>query len=316
MELSALTIQQLRYIVAVDQHRSFREAAKSCHVSQPALSTQIKKVEEMLDCLLFDRSRSPVAPTERGRMVVDHARLVLAQIDHFAEIAGGRDQVSGVYRLGVIPTLAATILPRLLPPFVGAYPSVALEVFETHTDVLVRKLREGSLDGGIAVGPLDVPGLSERLICHEALLAYLPPKHPLAEKERVKQPALADEHVWLLSEGHCFRAQALHLCSVDRRWTGGGAVRFDGSSFDTLMNLVDAGLGITIVPELLAIGLSPARRAAQVRRFAEPEPKRQINFVFAREHLRRGIADALFATLKDGLPPEVQRRGRFRVIPP
>ena len=318
MDLSALTIQQLRYVVAVDHHRSFREAAKSCHVTQPALSTQIKKVEEMLDCLLFDRSRSPVAPTERGRMVVDHARVVLAQIDHFAELAGGRDQVSGVYRLGIIPTLAATLLPRLLPRFVAAYPGVALEVFEAQTDLLVRKLRDGSLDGGIAVGPLDVPGLSERVVCHEALLAYLPSKHPLADKDRLKQAALTDEHVWLLSEGHCFRAQALHLCALDRRWLGGDApaVVFDGGSFDTLMNLVDAGLGITSVPELVALGMSGPRRAAQVRRFADPEPKREISFVYAREHLRRGIADALFATLKDGLPPEVLRKGKSRILPP
>lgn len=317
MDLSALTIQQLRYIVAVDHHRSFREAAKSVHVSQPALSAQIKKVEEMLSCLLFDRTRSPVTPTERGRAVVDHSRVVLAQVDQFAEIAGGRDSVSGIYRLGIIPTLSTTLLPRLLPRFVAAYPGVALEIFEEKTDVVVRKLRDGSLDGAIAVGPLDIPGLQERVLCHESLLAYLPPRHALLEKERLRQAGLADEHVWLLSEGHCFRAQALHLCSVDRRWLGGEtpAVLFDGSSFDTLINLVDAGLGVTIVPELLALNLSATRRA-QVRRFVEPEPKREISLVIAREHLRRGIADALFSTLREGLPPEVLKRGRQRVVPP
>jgi LysR family hydrogen peroxide-inducible transcriptional activator len=320
MDLSALTIQQLRYVVAVDRHRSFREAARACHVSQPALSAQIKKVEDMLSFHIFDRSRQPVATTDRGRQTVAHARSVLDQIEHFAEIADGNEQIAGPYRLGILPTLASTILPRLLPSFVKAFPLVELEVVEAQTEVLVRRLRDGSVDGGIAITPLDVPGIHERVICHEAFLAYLPPRHPLGEKERIRQAALVGEHVWLLSEGHCFRTQALHLCGIDRRRTDpeSPSVAFDGSSFDTLMNLVDAGLGITIVPELLTHGFSAARRAAQVRRFGDPEPKREISFLATREHLRRGIADAVVASLKNGLPSPSQegRRRASNVIAP
>jgi len=319
MDLSALTIQQLRYIVAVDRHRSFRDAARACHVSQPALSAQIKKVEEMLSFHIFDRSRQPVFTTERGSLAVAHARSVLDQIEHFAEIADGREEVAGPYRLGILPTLASTVLPRLLPPFARSYPKVELEIVEEKTDVLVRRLREGSIDGGIAITPLDIPGVHERLVCHEAFLAYLPPRHPLTEKERVRQAALVDEHVWLLSEGHCFRTQALHLCSVDRRHADEGTpkVLFDGGSFDTLMNLVDAGLGVTIVPELVALGLTPGRRAAQVRRFSDPEPVREISFLVAREHLRRTVADAIVTTLEDGIPRELKARPRrANVLPP
>ncbi len=312
MELSALTIQQLRYIVAVDRHRSFRDAARACHVSQPALSAQIKKVEEMLSFHIFDRSRQPVFTTERGARAVAHARIVLDQIEHFAEIAGGREEVAGPYRLGILPTLASTLLPRLLPRFTRAYPKVELEVVEEKTDILVRRLRDGSIDGGLAITPLEIPGIHERVVCNEAFLAYLPPRHPLTEKERVRQAALVDEHVWLLSEGHCFRTQALHLCSIDRRHADAKTLRvsFDGGSFDTLMNLVDAGLGITIVPELVALTLTSGCRAAQVRRFADPEPLRAISLLTAREHLRRNVADALFTTLQEGIPRELHARGR------
>ncbi len=312
MDLSALTIQQLRYIVAVDRHRSFRDAARACHVSQPALSAQIKKVEEMLAFHIFDRSRQPVFTTERGALAVAHARSVLDQIEHFAEIADGREEVAGAYRLGVLPTLASTVLPRLLPSFARMYPKVDLEIVEEKTDVLVRRLRDGSIDGGIAITPLDIPGIHERLVCHEAFLAYLPPLHPLTKKERVRQTALVDEHVWLLSEGHCFRAQALHLCGIDRRSVDadGPKVLFDGGSFDTLMHLVDAGLGVTIVPELVALLLTPGRRASQVRRFSDPEPLREISFLVARQHLRRSVADALFTTLQQGIPRELQSRTR------
>jgi len=323
MDLSGLTIQQLRYIVAVDRHRGFREAARSCHVSQPALSSQIKKVEELLRCHVFDRSRQPVCTTDRGALVVAHARAVLDQIEHFAEIAGDNEVVAGSYRLGILPTLASTLLPLFLPAFVKAYPKVELEILEEKTDVLVRRLRDGSLDGGIAITPLDIPGVNERVVCHEAFLAYLPPKHELIEKERVRQAALVDEHVWLLSEGHCFRTQALHLCAIDRRTTSGRdsddrpTVMFDGSSFDTLINLVDAGFGITIVPELIALSFPTARRNAQVRRFSDPEPKREISFLVAREHLRKSIGDAIFASLRKGIPKEiVQRRSTANVLAP
>lgn len=319
MDLSALTIQQLRYVVAVDRHRSFREAARACHVSQPALSTQIKKVEEMLSFTIFDRSRQPVSTTELGSAVVAHARLVLDQIEHFAEIVtDGRTQVAGPYRLGILPTLASTLLPRLLPRFVRAYPKVELELAELQTDVLVRRLRDGSIDGGIAITPLDVPGVHERAICHEALLAYLPPRHPLLDKDRLRQAALVDEHVWLLSEGHCFRTQALHLCSVDRRRSDPDVpnIVFDAGSFDTLMNLVDAGLGATVIPELLALSLPPARLRAQIRRFSDPQPMREISFLVTREHLRRSVTDALFETLQSGMPREVRERRRERLLAP
>ena len=164
-----------------------------------------------------------------------------------------------------------------------------------------------------------MPGVHERVVCHEALLAYLPPRHPLTERGRVRQAALVDEHVWLLSEGHCFRTQALHLCSVDRRDGDPDKphVSFDGGSFDTLMNLVDAGLGITIVPELLALTLPSGRRAAQLRRFADPEPRRQISLLVTRQHLRRAVADALFSALRGGIPRELREPPRrLNVLPP
>lgn len=156
------------------------------------------------------------------------------------------------------------------------------------------------------------------MLCHEPLLAYLPAKHPLAERERVRQTALVDEHVWLLSEGHCFRTQALHLCSIDRRpRPDGPSVTFDGGSFDTLTNLVDAGLGVTIVPELLAMGLSPARRSAQLRRFAEPEPHRQISFLVARAHLRRAVADGICELVTAAVPRELKKpRPPRSILPP
>jgi LysR family hydrogen peroxide-inducible transcriptional activator len=317
MNLTSLTLQQLRYLVAVDRHRNFRDAAAACSVSQPALSMQIKKLEELLGVTVFDRSRQPTMLTEHGASIVAQARRVLEQVDQIGAIVGGGEELSGPYRLGVIPTLVPTLLPLLVPAFARALPRVELEIVETQTEVLLRRLREGTLDGGVAATPLDVPGIHERVVCHEAFFVYLPPDHPLLRQARVRQSDLVDEQVWLLSEGHCFRNQVLHLCSADRHGVVPDAarVRFDGGSFEALVRIVDAGVGLTIVPELLVRALTPAQQGAQVRPFPDPTPVREIGLLHAREQSRKAVTDALFRVLRGAVPPDlVGRRPRRGAI--
>ena len=317
MDLSTLTLQQLRCVVAVERHRSFREAARACHVSQPALSASIKKVEDALGLLLFDRTRQPIVTTDRGALVVGHARLVLEQIERLSTIAEAKTApLTGTYRVGVLPSLASTVLPLLLPPFTRRCPNVDLQITEARTDELVRLLRNGSIDGALAVTPLGVPGLVERKIFLEPFVVYLPPGHPLTLTQAIPQSELVEEHVWLLRDGHCFRQQVLHLCDVDRpRPHGAPRIAFDSDSFDTLVRLVDAGVGVTLLPELFANGLPTERRSGQVRRLAKPEPVREVSFVSGREHARRDVGDALMAALENALPDSLRRAKGRRVDP-
>lgn len=313
MDLSSVTLQQLRYLVALDRHRSFREAALASHVSQPALSMQLKKLEEVLGLSVFDRARQPIVPTARGESIIAQARLVLSQFERIGSVAGKRE-LAGGYRLAVIPTLAATFVPLLVPPFARAYPRVELEVVEMQTPVLLRGLRDGTIDGAIAATPLDVPGIDERTLCSERLLAYLPPRHELLSRARVRQADLMEEHVWLLGEGHCFRTQVLHLCGADRRRRAN--VAFEGSSFDALIGLVDAGYGVTVLPELAAQGLPP-HKAERLRAFAAPEPVRNVGIIAGRKEVRGDVADALFEVLHRVLPAAVRsRRGRSQLLHP
>lgn len=307
----------MRYIVAVDRHRSFREAAHACHVSQPALSTQLKKAEEMLGVVLFDRTRQPIMATELGSRIVAHARLVIDQVEQLESIARGQNDLGGTYRLGIIPSLAPSIIPLLLPPFLENHPRIELEIMESKTEDLVRRLREGALDGGIAAVPLEVASLTERVIFHEELYVYLPPNHPLAERDKVRQADLVDEEVWLLREGHCFRTQVLHLCSVDGRRPR-SRVQLDSDSFETLIQLVDGGVGATIVPELIARSLSPARRAKQLRPFSGTTPVREVGMVLARDSLRAEATEAIISTLRGALPTELRgrRRKQMNVLRP
>lgn len=318
MDLSSLTLQQLRYIVAIDRERSFREAARACHVSQPALSAQVKRAEEILDVVVFDRTRQPVVVTERGALVLAHARVVVDQVDKLATFLDGGPEHAGSFRLGIIPSLASTVVPLFLPRFVETYPHVELEIVEAKTEDLVRRLRDGALDAGIAALPLGIPSLTERVLFHETFYAYLSPGHALASRARIRQSDLVDEAVWLLREGHCFRTQALHLCSVDARSCRPSMIRFDADSFDTLVRLVDAGIGVTVLPELVVRSLPSAKRVNQVRPFVTPEPVRAIGMLVAREELRRSTNDALFRTLRSVLPKDIQTRTLRRsvVVPP
>jgi LysR family hydrogen peroxide-inducible transcriptional activator len=314
VDLSSLTIQQLRYLVAVERHRSFRNAALASHVSQPALSMQIKRLEEVLGVRVFDRSKQPVAITDDGAAIIAQAKLALEHFDRIGHLGrhphGHPGRVTGNLRVGIIPTLIPALIPLVLPQLARTHPDLDVEFVETRTARLTRSLREGTVDAGLAATPLEVAGLHERVICHEAFYVYLPEGHAMLSQARIRQSDLVDEHVWLLSEGHCFRTQVLHLCSVDRPRpaSGGLSVRFDGGSFETLAAIVDAGLGVTVLPELTVRHLPPARQAARVRPFVAPEPVREISLVYARDSAIGELTDALFEVVRAALPPDLVGR--------
>ena len=313
LDLSGMTLTQLRYVVAVDRHRSFRVAAESCHVSQPGLSMQIQKLEEILGAAIFDRSFQPVVTTTLGAAIAAQARAILHDCERLQDLVQAGDELTGTYRLGIIPTLAPSLVPLLLPTFLAAYPRVTLHVEERTTEALVRGLLDDSVDGGLAATPLDVPLVHERPLFLEPFYVYLGPAHALGERSHLRQSDLFDERPWLLADGHCFRTQCLHLCKVDRRASEAGArARFESGSFETLVSLVDAGFGITLLPELTVRRLPAEARRRQVRPFVSPVPTRQVSFVFGRNRLHGAIADALVETLLSCIPGDLPRAGAAR----
>jgi len=310
---STMTLTQLSYLVAVDRCRSFREAAVRCCVSQPALSQQVKKIEEELGVRVFDRSRQPVVPTEAGERVLAQARVVLREAERMAEVvAAAQGEVAGPYRLGILPTLAPTLLPLFLSGFVRRHPRVELIVEELQTAAILARLADDTLDGGLAATPLHAPAIHERPLYREPFHVYLAAGHPLARRRVVAQEDLAAESVWLLGEGHCFREQVLQLCGAGRALVhpGGGTVRFESGNFDTLVHLVDGGFGVTILPDMVVRGMPAARRRSRVRPFAAPVPAREVGFVHGRDHLRRAIADALVEEIRSAVPADLSAAAR------
>jgi len=306
MDLDQVTLTQMRYAVAVAGAQSFRQAASQCHVSQSGLSMQVRKLEELLGIVLFDRSKKPVLETPEGALALVQMRSILRETERLGQIIAEEDEPSGRYRLGVIPTLSPTVLPLFLADFVDGYPRVELVVEELKTEDIIARLQADTLDAGLAATPLEVPGLAEERLGDEVMYAYLPVGDPLLRAEAVTQEELRDRELWVMPEGHCFRSQVLSYCSAERPREP-RRIHFESGSFQTLIRLVDAGLGATVLPALVAASLDEAKRRAQVRPLVAPTPVREIGLVTARADLRRRVSDALVevarARLSEALEP-------------
>jgi len=300
MDLSQVTLTQMRYAVAIQDSGSFRLAAHASHVSQSGLSMQLQKLEELLGRVLFDRSKKPVLVTPAGAVALAQMRAVLRETERLGQVVAGGDVPAGRYRLGVIPTLSSTVLPLFLGSFARAHPRVELVIEELKTTEIIARLRADTLDAGLLATPLHTPGITEKVLGLETMFVYLPPHDPLAKKKEVAQADLIDHELWVMPEGHCFRSQVLSYCRPRRRGAPAG-IRFESGSLETLIRLVDDGLGATVLPDLVVRGLAADRRRQQARPLVAPAPVREIGLVTARSDLRRQVTDVLEATIRAAL---------------
>jgi LysR family hydrogen peroxide-inducible transcriptional activator len=303
-----MTLQQLQYIIALDDHRHFVKAATACFVTQPTLTMQVRKLEEEMGVALFDRRTQPVRPTEMGGRVIAQARVVLRETEQLSALVDElRTDLSGDLRIGIIPTLAPYLLPLFLTGFAQAHPTLEVHIDERKTSRILKSLRRGELDLGILVTPVDPEEFEEVTLFQEPFLAYLPEGHQLWRRKRIQRKDLQNQALWVLGEGHCFRDQMLSLC--DRPSAAGhDNVLYESGSIETLKNLVRQGSGMTLVPELSVGSNDP-----HVRRFETPEPVRQVSLVVRRPFVRRKVLEALADVIKASVPKG--RTRRMEVIP-
>ena len=313
MDLGQVTLTQMRYATAVEDARSFREAAARCHVTQSGLSMQLAKLEELLGVVLFDRGKKPLLVTPDGAPALAQMRAILRETERLGQVVAEVDEPAGRFRLGVIPTLSPTVLPLFLGRFTAAHPRVELTVEELKTEDVIARLRADTLDAGLVATPLGIAGLREEPLGRERMLAYLPPGDPLLKKQSVSQAALRERDLWIMPEGHCFRSQVLSYCGGAPR-PHPARIQFESGSFETLVRLVDEGLGATVLPELVVGGLAAARRKRQVRPLVAPTPVREIGLVTARNHLRRRVSDALAAAIREALDATLGPATRSAVV--
>jgi LysR family hydrogen peroxide-inducible transcriptional activator len=295
-----LNLRDLRYLVAVAEHGHFGRAAEACHVSQPTLSAQLKKLEAFLGVELFERTSRAVRPTPAGERLVARARRVLEESDLLlAEAKGLAAPMSGPLALGIIPTLAPYLLPWFVPAVEAAHPELRLVVHEDLTAPLLTALREGRIDVALIALPAEEPDFVSLPIFEEPFFVACRPDDPLARETAVPSADLRPERLLLLTEGHCLRDQALEVCRLDR--PGGGA-DFRAASLETLRHLVAAGHGCTLLPALACE--EPDSRL--VLRPLDPPASRRIGLVWRRSYPKAGELEALAGTLRQALPQAVQ----------
>lgn len=291
-----MTLLQLTYIAALDRYGHFRLAAESCHVTQPTLSEQVRKLEEELGAVLFDRAARPVTPTPVGREVVAHARLVLAEVERLREVVREQTgEMAGELRVGLLSTLAPYLLPLVIAPFAQRYPQVALSFEELRAEQVVEHIRHDHLDAGLIATPAAAHGIVEVPLFEEPLVGYVARGHRLAEQPTIGPEDLSVEDVWLMSEEHCFRAQAEEL--LGSRAAGGPdrkRVQFESGNLETLQRLVDRGHGMTLLPWLAVQG-EGSHAPESVRPFRAPVPQRTVRLVYASALVKRHLVRALAA---------------------
>ena len=300
VDLGQVTLQQMRYALAVLETQNFRAAATRTNVSQSGLSMQLHKLEALLDTVLFDRSRQPVLPTPDGIRVLEQMRTILRETERLGRIVADESDPSGAFRLGVIPSLSSSIVPLFLPRFLEKFPKLQLSLEELKTEEMIERIRSDTLEAGIAAIPLESPGVTEMSIGFEAMFAYLPPGDPLLKKAKIQQAELANRELFVMPEGHCFRTQVLSYCKANSEQKK-SRVHFESGNFETLIELIDRGLGATVLPALVARGLDDERKEAQLRAFSGPTPLREIGLITGRLDLRRNVTEALSVLLREEL---------------
>ena len=315
--LGRMNLRDLRYLVALADHRHFGRAAEACFVSQPTLSAQIKKLEEELDVALFERAPRRVMLTPAGREVAERARLILREVEQLREAARRtRDPEAGSVRLGLFPTLGPYLLPHVIPAVRKRFPRLELLLVEEKTEELLRRLREGQIDAAVLALPLHDDQLHIEPLFVEPFVLAVPEQHPLARREHLKLTDLADESLLLLEDGHCLREQALDVCHLSGADERGG---FRATSLETLRQMVAAGVGVTLLPMLAVQPPVPRSDSIRLLRFDGTPPHRRIAMVWRRssamhdfllklaEAFRR-LPEGLFESADDGAA-----RGRRRL---
>jgi LysR family hydrogen peroxide-inducible transcriptional activator len=301
-----MNLRDLKYIVAVAETGHFGRAAERCFVSQPTLSGQIKKLEDELGVVIFERTNRAVTVTPIGTEILDHARLMLEQADAIERAAGAhRDPLAGPLRIGAIPTLSPYLMPLILAPLKQRHPQMKLVLYEETTETLLRRLQHYEIDAALLATAEDEDEFDLRALFDEPFWLAHPSDHPLYLKDSISREDLEHADLLLLAEGHCLARQVMDLCHIGERQQGGEMADLRASSLETLLQLVGAGFGSTLVPALAMRGSWTSGSGVVARELEFSEAHRRVSLVSRRSFPRKPALDALVAVILDNLPNTV-----------
>ena len=298
-----MTLQQLEYILAVNQFRHFAKAAEYCRVTQPTLSAMIQKLEEELDTRIFDRSQQPVCPTPVGIHIIEQAQNILVQANRIKNIIEEeKHSLTGTFKLGILPTVAPYLLPRFFPQLMKKYPDLDIRVVEMKTNDIKKALQTGEIDAGIVASLAGMEELQQTPLFYEQFFAYVSREDALFNNEVIRTSDLNGEQLLLLDEGHCFRDQLVRFCQM--KSARASQLAYHLGSMETFMRMVESGKGVTFIPELAVLQLGDAQKEL-VRSFAIPCPTRQVVLLTNKNFIRHTLLEVLVKEIKLSVPKEM-----------
>ena len=310
------SLTQLEYVLAVQKLGHFAKAAKHCAVTQPTLSMQIQKLEENLGVVLFDRTKKPILLTDAGEKIIEQMQNVVFEAKKIEDLLEDQNTQSyeGELVLGIIPTLAPYLLPRLLPSMEKMFPELRLRIFEMQTHKIVEALDDDQIDVGLLAIPLKNPQIQERSLFWEPFQVLANKTHSVSKFKKLRHSQLNSEEIWLLEEGHCLRHQVLDVCAMKKNRSKKRTFEFESGSLETLKNLVNYYGGLTLLPELATDSIGPNTKLIP---FERPIPAREVGLVFRRKYHRVRLIDALELAIRDSTPATLKKlkAGDLDVIP-
>jgi LysR family hydrogen peroxide-inducible transcriptional activator len=302
-----MNLRDLKYLVALANTRHFGQAAEKCFVSQPTLSGQIKKLEEDLGVTLFERTKRSVETTPLGEAIVEHARQVLEQADALVDLAkSNQNPLIGPLRMGVIPTLSPYLMPLILKPLKKQYPQIRLVLSEELTNTLLERLRKHEIDAALVATPVEDIDIESMPLFDEPFWLVHPRNHPLSSKKKITQADLDGADLLLLSEGHCLAEQAMEVCHIQGRDGQGEMADLRAASLETLLQMVAAGFGTTLLPALALKAGSVKDREIIARELKLPDTYRRVSLVYRRTFPRRQALEAFARVVLENLPDTVR----------
>jgi LysR family hydrogen peroxide-inducible transcriptional activator len=307
-----VTLIQLEYITVLDTYRHFALAAEKCFVTQPTLSMQIKKLEDQLGVIVFDRTKQPVKPTEQGLQIIEQARIVLQEAQKIDLIVSElKQQVAGDLRIGLIPTISPYLLPLFAGKLKDAYPSINLRVEEAVTERIEEMLLKDTLDVGIVVTPLRNRNLLEEPVYYEEMKVYHHPDHRFSDQSIVQVDKIDHGDLWLLGDGHCFRNQVVNFCEIKKLEHTRLPYEFAGGSISTLMKIIDREGGYTLIPELATFSDT---KPEQVKSFSKIKPLREVSLVYTRKFVKTKLIELLSNFIRNSIPAQLLDKKRGTLV--
>ena len=309
-----MTLTQIEYVLAIAEAGSFVDAAKKRFVTQPALTTQVKNLEEELGVMIFDRTKKPIQPTVIGFQIIEQAKEVINQSRKLPDLVKEYQQVEkGDISIGVIPTISPYLVPFFINNFSEDNKGVSISVQEEITEEIIHKLKNGQLDAGIIATPIETTGIVSLPLYYEKFYAYVSRSNPEYHKKNLNITDLNVDDIWLLKEGNCFRNQVINICKKSSNQPFRDNFRFESHSIESLKRIVEVKNGMTLIPELSLEGIH-SKNMDMVKEIEGDTPIREISIVVTRQFLKRRIIDRLRYSILDSLPKSVWREHKGEIV--